>query len=311
MATHGNAPTSAQYAEFSGIVQSRLWPAIKNRLSGEEIQALITGNGPEEVLRRLRKALTVGKTENAPVSSLCPFFANEEVPSDGGYPPEYAVKSIAEQLVIFGKYFPNFDPSSALAYSKNLPERPEGAEGPFVIPNWLNVSREYGEAAEKMCALLASTLLYGKKTSRGAFDLKRLQQSHRTWEAEHLIYPGIGSPHLPGNDYIVLWAQFGFLHRGRSTRRVRSLYAPNEFGLGAFAVTSMLLTHSERFSSQSVPLDIICPGDEYSNNYGDLCYVPRFSRRGGSNDLDSMEFHGISDKDFGPATAFLPAEAVA
>ena len=302
MKNHGNAPSQAQYAEFSGIVQSRLWSALKGRISSDELQQFIAGNGPGEVMRRLRRVFTEVAKE-LPEVHACPFFADEKVPTDEGYPPEYAVKSIAEQLVLFGKYFPNFDPHAMLAYSKKLPECPEGAEGPFVIPNWRKFAGTYSEAMEKMCALLADFLPYGKDF-KGTFEFSRLYQSSRTREAEKLI--GVGNLHHPGADYIVLWAQFGSLHRGESCRRTRVSYAPNEFGLGAFAVTFMLLTHPERLSSQSVSLDIACPGDECPNIEGELCYVP-VVRRSSEIELRSTYHGGSNETHLGSATAFVPA----
>ncbi len=308
MKTHGSAPSPAQYAEFAGIVQSRLWPAIKNRLSGEEIQALITGNGPEEVLRRLRKTFTAGKNESAPTTPPCPFFAEEEVASDMGYPPEYTVKPIAEQLLIWSRLLPNFSTSSMLAYSKNLPGRPEGAEGPFVVPIWQQVGSSYQEATKKVLSLLDIRYRFGRKTLESA--LVKVCQSERTIVAEKILSQHDGGNPL-GYPYRILWAQFGFLHRGRSTRRVRSLYAPNEFGLGAFAVASMLLTHLERFSNQSVSLGIICPGDECPNNEGELCYAPLFKAGITWLELESYWHGGSEEDDQGPATAFLPTEPVA
>jgi len=48
------------------------------------------------------------------------------------------------------------------------------------------------------------------------------------------------------HDILVVPAQFGLRHRGRSVRRVREVMNANEFGLGVFAIGIMLLTHPER-----------------------------------------------------------------
>lgn len=316
MKNHGNAPTSAQYAELAGIVQSKLWSAIKDRLSKEEMQALVTGNGPEEVLKRLRKAFAmVEKTENeSSTLSASPFFADEEKPSNDGYPPEYAVKPIAEQLLIWSKQFPNFDPCNMLAYSKRLPKCPEGAEGPFVVPVWKEVGASYEEAVKKILSHFNVYYRFGHQTFEEAIGM--ICQSDRTREAERVLAPrdDISDMRLQGYPFMLLWAQMGFLHRGRSNRRVRYLYAPNEFGLGAFAVASILCTHPERFSLShgSVCLNIFCPGDETTNAEGEFCYAPCFSRGFYGDPLGfGTEFNGVSDEHCGPATAFLPADVSA
>jgi len=79
--THGSAPSPAQYAEFSGVVQSRLWPALKDRISGEEMQSYISN--PEGTMLRLRDSFTA-RRESGLVVPTSPFFANEKVKSDSG-----------------------------------------------------------------------------------------------------------------------------------------------------------------------------------------------------------------------------------
>ncbi len=52
-----------------------------------------------------------------------------------------------------------------------------------------------------------------------------------------------------GYDILVVPAQFGFAHRGRSVRRAREVMSALEFGLGLFAVGIMLLTHENRLQA--------------------------------------------------------------
>jgi len=296
MSNHGNAPTQAQYAEFAGIVQSKLWPAIKCRLSGDEIKNFLQGRGPEEVMLRLRSGFT--KTESDLATSSSPFFASEEVASNYGYPQGYAVKPICEQLVALSKHFPKLDAGPMLACSKELPEMPAGAEGPFVVPKWQKVAATYNESFEKALDMFAGTrTLYNNR--KGQLGPKYLRQSERTVRAEEMIAS------MTKGDYMLIWAQFGLRWRGRSVRKVRYNYAPNEFGLGSFHSACMLLSHPERLVEWK-QLYIDLPGDEYSPDAGGAFpYAPLFDFRGGWVEFGTG-FVGAPDAHCGSASGFLP-----
>ena len=92
----------------------------------------------------------------------------------------------------------------------------------------------------------------------GNLGPKYLRQNERTRLAEDIL-----AKQQPGSDILVLAAQFGLRHRGCSARRARVVMAGNEFGLGAFALGCMLITHPERLSLIDT-LMIDCSGDEYS-----------------------------------------------
>ena len=64
-------------------------------------------------------------------------------------------------------------------------------------------------------------------------------------------------------DILIVAAQLGVRHRGRSVRRAREVFVANEFGLGSFAVGSIVLTHPERLVRWE-ELDMDCPGDEFA-----------------------------------------------
>jgi hypothetical protein len=104
-----------------------------------------------------------------------------------------------------------------------------------------------------------------KKAYKGRFKNRRegqlgpnqLQQSAKSaamWEQ-------IGEAQK-GFDILLVPAQFGLRHRGRSVRRAREVMESNEFGLGAFAVGIMLLTHADRLQHYD-DLWIDCAGDEF------------------------------------------------
>src|SRR3989344_6800899 len=273
--TRGNAPSPAQYAEFSGVVQSRLWPAIKGRITGDEMQRqYIDGpNGPKNVMLRLRDSFTARRKSDLVVPAS-PFFASEEVQSNYGYPSGYAVKPVYEQLVALAKHFNGLNTSEVLAYSKELPALPVGAENWFAVPRWEKVASSYNEAVDKVLDMIGKTRNFHNYRN-GALGPKYMRLSERTAVALQMI----GDKQK--GDFLLIPAQFGLTHRGRSVRRVRVVYAPHEFGLGSFITGCMILSHPERLVQQD-RLHIDCPSDEYSPDAdGDFSRAPTFRFYGG------------------------------
>jgi hypothetical protein len=131
--------------------------------------------------------------------------------------------------------------------------------------------------------LLIEVLATKRKFSNrivGRMGEKFLRQSERSRLAEKIL-----AEQQQGNDFVVVGAQAGMLHRGSSARRTRVSMAGNEFGLGVFAIGCMLLTHPERLSTGDT-LMIDCSGDEYSVR-GDYTFdrVPLFDY-----DIGGIEF---------------------
>lgn len=281
MKKHGNACNPGPYAALSGTVQAQLWPAVKGQLSEKEMQRLSEGAGCTETMERLRRAFTTQAKESISFPP-CPFFADEEVPSDYGYPPEFdreRQKTPVEQLLELGKVFP-LDYAPTLAYLKQLPARPLGAEGPYpyVYPKWQRIAKTYGEALERMLAAYSAKLNGKLKNCReGKLGSEYLRQEERTVEAERML-----GKEQEG-DYLVVWAQFGFLHRGRSHRRARACYLPHEFGLGAFAGNAMLFTHPNRIV-RAEQLFVDLSGDRYAPEAdGGFSMSPYFYFRDGDD----------------------------
>ena len=292
--THGNAPTPAQYAEFSGVVQSRLWPALKDRISGEEMQSHI--NNPEGTMLRLRDGFTV-RSESGLVVPTSPFFANEEVKSDCGYPQGYAAKPVCEQLVVLAKHFPGLDAGPALACSKELLARPQGAEGWFAVPKFEKVGKTYNEAVEKVLDLIAKTRTF-YNYRKGNLGEKHLRLSERTMFALQML------GEKQKGDLLIIPAQFGFAWRGRSVRKVRYNYAPHEFGLGSFIGGCMLLSHPERLV-QWEQLHVGCLGDEYSPDAdGRFGHAPCFFFFDGKV-MFFTDVVGVPHAYYGSASGFL------
>jgi len=160
-------------------------------------------------------------------------FADEEVQSSYAYPEGYKVKGITEQVNILRQLFPGI--GNALEKIAEQP-LPPNAEGWFAIPKWHTLAATYGEAVEKVLAMIASKRnLYNNRGGKlGAEYLKQHAKMVR-------MFQKLGAKQR-GFNILVVPAQFGLRHKGRSVRRAREVFAGNEFGLGAFAVGIMLLT---------------------------------------------------------------------
>lgn len=226
-------------------------------------------------------------------------FKDEEVASNFGYVSGYRKpKCISEQIALLRQAFPGID--SANQTIANWPV-PDGAEGWFAIPRWEAIARNYGEAVEKVLAALSDRcggccINYRE----GKLGAPYLRQTDATNAAFQKL-----SDCQKGHSILVLPAQFGILHRGRSVRRVRELMSVNEFGLGAFAVGMMLLSHPERLRHYD-DLWIDCPGDEYSPDAdGNFENSPYFGFYGGWLEFQTGKFEDANDL-YGSASGFLP-----
>jgi len=107
-----------------------------------------------------------------------------------------------------------------------------------------------------------------------------------------------------GFDILVVAAQFGLRHRGRSVRRAREVFMDNEFGLGAFEIGCMILTHPERLQHFD-DLWIDCTGNEYSyNGNGVFSRAPYFHFHDGNAGLNAGWVNGAYEH-YGSASGFL------
>jgi hypothetical protein len=225
-------------------------------------------------------------------------YADEVVASSYVYPKGYRPKPIGEQIEMLAKAF-NLDPASAYAYANNLPELPEGAEGWFAAVSPSALSPSYGEALEQMLKLIGERWRFHNYRN-GELSASHVRQSARTEEMLAKLAEG------QEGDILVIPAQLGLRHRGKSIRRARETFTANEFGLTAFIVGCIALTHPERFQKFD-ELDIDCAGDEYSPDadaqFGKSLYFYVF--RSVRLKFDYRWLH-IADKFYGSASGFLP-----
>jgi hypothetical protein len=207
-------------------------------------------------------------------------YKDEEVRAVYGYPKEYkGPKPIADQIAAIAKIF-GLDPALALEYAKKLPALPEGAEGWFAIPSVDALAQkhfpEVNDPAEKYCRALqlvhqkiaASRSFFNYRD--GQIDTAHIKVSARTLEAFKKI------AEQQKGDILIIAAQLGKRHGGRSVRRAREVFVTNEYGLTSVAVGSIVLIHPERLVRWE-ELDMDCSGDEFSDDGdGQFGHAPCF-----------------------------------
>ena len=232
--------------------------------------------------------------------SVSDKFKDEEVESSYGYLSGYRKpKSITEQCNILRQIFPGVGFAD-----EKLAERavPANAEGWFAIPKWQTIAPTYSEAVVKVLDAI-------KKARNGKFynyrdgqiNGERLRQSVKS----AAVFQKLGDEQKD-HDILVVAAQFGLRHRGRSVRRAREVMRANEFGLGAFAVGIMILTHAERLQHYD-DLWIDCAGDEFDDPVADVRFVHAlcFNFYDGKVGFGAVWF-GNAVEYCGSASAFVP-----
>jgi hypothetical protein len=238
--------TSGQTKQFKRFVEDAAEKALALvGLDKDGLQKLIE-NGDE-----FQACIITGIRE----LSVSNQFADEEVESSDGYLSGYKPKSITEQINILRQLLPGIGYADEKLAEQSLPAN---AEGWFAIPKWQSVAKTYEEAVKKVLELIKQQRdgkLYNHR--EGQLGAKYLRQHERTVKKLEVL-----ADQQKGYDILVVAAQFGLRHRGRSVRRACEVFTANEFGLGAFEIGCMLLTHPERLRDYD-DLWIDCAGDEY------------------------------------------------
>jgi hypothetical protein len=239
--------TEGQKKQYFRFVEDAAERALKEMgLDKDGLQKLIE-NGDEfhaRIVTAVRE-LSVGNQ-----------FADEETESNYGYLSGYKPKGITEQTNRLRELFPGIGYADEKLAEQDLPPN---AEGWFTIPRWEKIAPTYGEAVQKVLDLI-------KQTRKGAFYNYRedqlgpqyLRQSTKASKA----FQKLGNEQKD-HDILVVSAQFGLRHRGRSVRRAREVMNASEFGLGTYVVGIMILTHPERLQHYD-DLWIDCAGDEFA-----------------------------------------------
>lgn len=231
-------------------------------------------------------------------------FKDEEVLSLYGYLSGYRIpKNITMQCNILRRFFPELGSADEKLAERPLPHH---AEGWFAIPKWQALAGTYGEAVQKVFDALRITRR-GKfyNCREGELDSAHLRQSARTTEIFQKVVD-----EQEKHTILVVPAQFGIRHRGRSVRRAREVFLQNEFdefGLGSFEVGIMLLTHPDRLQHYD-DLWVDCAGDDFN----DLNDDARFSRIPSFNYFYDGDLQFVTgwtadpNEGCGSASAFVP-----
>jgi len=246
--------------------------------------------------------------------SVTDKFKNEEVKSSYTYPKEYkGPKPINDQIKAIAKIF-GLDPSHALEFAKNLPALKSFVPacalkwtGWFAIPSVDALAAKHfldvTDPAQKNCQavqlvnakIAASRPFYNYR--EGQLTPAQLRVHARTAHALDLI------AEKQKGDILIVAAQLGMRHRGKSVRRAREVFTANEFGLESLAVGSIVLTHPERLVRWE-ELDMHCSGDEFSGVGGDFSGSPCFLFLDGYVGFDTSFVDRPHDS-FGSVSAFL------
>lgn len=225
-------------------------------------------------------------------------YADEEVKSSYGYFSGYKPRKIAEQIARLHGLFPKLDSADENVAKGDIPLN---AEGWFAIPRWKKIAPTYGEAVQKVLDLI-------KQIIDGNFQNYDENKLGPQYLRQHVktakIFQTLGYEQKD-YDILVVPAQFGLNHRGKSVRRARGIMNASEFGLGAFAVGIMILTHPERLHGHD-DLWINCAGDEYNPISKNLLCAPCFTISSGSKSIcfSAHEINCARDC-CGSASAFL------
>ena len=217
-----------------------------------------------------------------------------------GYPDGWGLKLLGEQAAILAQRFPGLDVSrveelaaryyiddavgdDATGDYRNAPKKgkrlvlPKGMDGLVVVPKPSAIARLAAArcTAQRVAIpdvpaenLALWELLGVMSTARSDFyDYTKRDvgpKRYKLTDKTKKVYAAFDD--LPG-DVMVLAVQTGFLHRGKSVRRARFVFGECEFGLCAFAVGCILLTHPERLTHVD-HLWIDCAGSEFAPESG-------------------------------------------
>lgn len=230
---------------------------------------------------------------------------------NSAYPKEYTgSKPIEDQVKMLADTF-NLDSDFALNFVRCLPELPERAEGWFAILSNTALAKLFPsirDEAERYCH--AVRLVHDKIAATRSFINERDQQiTPEQLKLSFLTDQAIKKiAEIQKGDFLIVAAQLGECHYGKSVRQTREAFSPCEFGLGSLAAGTIILTHPERLVRLE-QLDIDCTGDEFSPNAdGNFCRTPYYYFNNGSVKYSAGNIDYISPN-CGPISAFLSVPA--
>lgn len=236
------------------------------------------------------------------------FYEDEEVLSNYGYCSGYRNPvAVTDQIDILRKHWPTLNPDKAIAYARDVyPKLPFPAwiEGPFVLIRPGFFSDKYGEELEEVLKAI-------KKDRNGNFANYRKNQLGP--DRLRQTTPTLGRmaeivKQQPESDLLVVPAQFGVRHRGRSVRRARSVFTTLEFGIGAKDGGTMILTNPSRLQDHN-DLCLDMSGDAYNDPGSEICFDrdPCFGFDGGCVEFGA-HWCGVAHRRCGSVSGCVPQQ---
>ncbi len=198
------------------------------------------------------------------------------------------------------RHFPDLPLEGARKYANSLRgvPLPFGAEGLYLVPQWDKVAEDRVSASRKVIELLGEDS--GTCHHWGQNALKRLRTQNRT-------FWGLGeiARRQNNNDVLIMPAQMGHFHAGRSIDVVRAELFPQEFCLGLFEVGCMLLCNPHRLVFEHHRF-VDCGGDTCYPGHGpDSASSPYFSATADGHLELATQMVDIASAKHGPATGFI------
>jgi len=230
------------------------------------------------------------------------------------YPGEYkGPKEITEQIKALGKLF-GISTAEALEYAKSLPALPEGAEGWFAIPRVEAIGTKFFPAitdpVERYCQAVNFVLeKLGKSRKFHNYRAGEIDKQHLRGNSRTIAKFGEVNQQQQTGDILIIAAQLGMRHRGKSVNRARETFTSDEFGLGAFAVICITLVHPERLV-RTEELDMDCAGDDFApGGDGGFSLSPRLYFDDGMVEFGTGDL-SLAVKYYGSASGFVPQPLV-
>ncbi len=176
---------------------------------------------------------------------------------------------------------------------------PAWVEKFFADVPWQRIAPTYKKAIEIMLDMIKKNSKYQFKNRFDHQSSLSFQRKIRTVRAQKRLFE-----RQKVHDVIIIPAQFGLRHRGRSARRACVCFSSREFGLNTSTVINMFLTHQERSRDDDWSLGTYCLGDECNYRGSDI--IPCFWFR--YNDVlmfDGKVSNGYEEYDGSPS-GFVP-----
>ena len=284
-----------------GLHAVSLFEVTYNKAKLDDDQAQRLNESPDFAAKLLELILEHSATNQ---------YADEVEESEYTYPSEYTgPKEIAVQINLLGEMF-GISTTAALAYAQNLPALPEGAEGWFAIPRVEAIGAKFfpeiTDPVDRYCRAVEFVLdKLGESRSFQNYRKGQIDKKHIRGTARTIAKFGEVKQQQQDGDILIIAAQLGMKHRGKSVNRARETFSSDEYGLGAFAVISIALVHPERLV-RTDELDMDCAGDDFApDGDGDFSKSPYLIF---SDDKVRFVARGLSYafRYYGSASGFVP-----